>query len=344
MIRGGDKNTGDRQATLVTNKAPSATKAVCGICGKDDETRSFARDVERGEGRYDVQFCLRCQVGFTVPVPSPDELSRLYASGSYRSNDGTRFNVVLESLVRYFTARKVRTINKYHKGRGALLDVGCGRGLLLDMMMKDGWRVTGVEFNEETASYAREVYKIDVISPQAMTALSDGTYDAIMISHVLEHMQDPAAVLRTSVRLLKKNGLLFIAVPNLSSLQAYLGRSNWFHLDVPYHLYHFTLSGLRRLLLENSMKIARVRQFDFEQNLFGWLQTLLNLSGIRTNLLYNLLKKPELRGGEFSSPGGKDILFTLLLTPIYLPLSGVLCLVESLMRRGGTIQLFSLKQ
>ena len=37
-------------------------------------------------------------------------------------------------------------------------------------MKKDGWRVTGVEFNEETASYAKTVYEIDVMSPQAMMA------------------------------------------------------------------------------------------------------------------------------------------------------------------------------
>ncbi len=338
------KETGCQHASLVRDRALSTTKAVCGICGKDDETRCFARDLERGEGCYDVHFCLRCQVGFTVPFPSSEVLSRLYASSSYRSNDGTRFNVVLESLVRYFTAGKTRKIRKFHKGRGALLDVGCGRGLFLDIMKKDGWHVTGVEFNEETASYANKVYEIDVITPQSMMAVPDESYDVITIFHVLEHMKDPAAVLRTCRRLLKKHGLLVIAVPNVSSLQAVLGKSHWFHLDVPYHLYHFTLSGLRRLLLDNSMKIARVRQLDFEQNIFGWLQTLLNVSGIKNNLLYSLLKKPELRRTELAAARTRDILLTLLLSPIYFPLSVVLSLIESLMKRGGTIQIYSFKQ
>ncbi len=325
-------------------KNVNAAKAVCGICGRDDNTRPFARNIEKGEGRYDVYFCANCQVGFTVPFPSPEELSRLYASGSYRSEDGTRFNVVLESIVRYFTAGKAAKIRKFHDSRGDLLDIGCGRGLFLDIMKRDGWRVTGVEFSEETASYAAGVYDINVISPQAMMVLPDESYDVITIFHVLEHMQDPAAVVRTCRRLLKKNGLLVIAVPNLSSLQADVGKSNWFHLDVPYHLYHFTLAGIQRLLLDNSMKIVRVRQFDFEQNIFGWLQTLLNMSGIKTNLLYSLLKKPELRRTELAAACGKDIVFTLLLCPVYLPLSVALSLIESLMKRGGTIHIYSLKQ
>lgn len=340
----GKKTTGDRHGSSAMDSARSTIKAVCGICGKGDETRLFAQDIERGEGCYDVHVCLRCRVGFTVPFPSPEVLSRLYASGSYRADDGARFNVFLESLVRYFTDGKARKIREFHEDKGALLDIGCGRGLFLDIMKKDGWRVAGVEFNEETASYANKVYGINVITPQAMTELPDESYDVITLYHVLEHLQDPAAVFRTCSRILKKHGLLVIAVPNLSSFQAGLGRSKWFHLDVPYHLYHYTLSGLQRLLFDNSMKIARVRQFDLEQNIFGWMQTLLNVSGIRFNLLYSLLKKPELRRSEFAAARIRDVLFTLLLTPIYLPISVVLSLIESLLRRGGTIQIYSLKQ
>jgi SAM-dependent methyltransferase len=339
-----DKKSGDRHTSVVRDKELSTAKAVCGICGKRDDTRCYAPDIERGDGSYDVYYCEHCRVGFTVPFPSSDVLSRLYASGGYRSDDGTRFNVLLESFVRLFTAGKAGKIRKFHAGKGALLDVGCGRGLFLDIMKKDGWSVTGVEFNEETASYAKMVYQIDVITPQEMMAVPNESYDVITLYHVLEHMQDPAAVMRTCNRLLKKHGLLVVAVPNLSSLQAGAGRSNWFHLDVPYHLYHFTLSCIQRLLLDNSMKILRVEHFDFEQNIFGWLQTLLNASGIKNNLLYSLLKKPELRRTELMAARKRDLLFTLLLSPIYLPLSVVLSFVESLMKRGGTIRVYSVKQ
>jgi 2-polyprenyl-3-methyl-5-hydroxy-6-metoxy-1,4-benzoquinol methylase len=339
------QETGDRHAAVAGEQDLSEAKAVCGICGKATATRRFARNIAREGGSYDLFFCHDCEIGATSPFPSSDVLSRLYASNNYRSDDGTRFNAVLESLVRYFTGGKARQIGKFQKSKGSLLDIGCGRGLFLDIMKKDGWRVTGVEFNEETASYAKRAYELNIISPQAMMALPDESFDVITLYHVLEHSQDPITVLHTCVRLLKKNGLLVIAVPNLSSLQAVLGRSRWFHLDIPYHLYHFTLAGLRRLLVDNSMRIEKVQQFDFEQNIFGWMQTLLNVSGNKFNLLYNLLKNPELRGREFAAAGKGDVLITLLLTPIYLPLSIILSLVESLvLKRGGTIHIFASKQ
>jgi 2-polyprenyl-3-methyl-5-hydroxy-6-metoxy-1,4-benzoquinol methylase len=319
--------------------------AVCSICGKNADTRRFSGKILRGGDSYGVYYCTHCHVGITAPFPSHEVLSRLYSSGSYRSTDGTRFNVIAESLVRYFNYDKKRKIKKYRNKKGALLDVGCGRGLFLDIMKKDGWAATGVEFNEETASYAKTVYGIDVITAQAMASLPDGSFDVITLYHVLEHMQEPAAVLQACRRLLKKQGLLVVAVPNLSSLQASLGKAHWFHLDIPYHLHHFTLRGLQRLLRDNAMKIVRVQQFDFEQNVFGWMQTLLNLSGIKNNLLYNLLKKPELRKNELRTARRRDLLFTLLLTPVYLPLSMILSLFESLiLRRGGTIHVYAVKQ
>jgi SAM-dependent methyltransferase len=340
----GEKGTGDKRAALARSRGLSTEKAVCGICGSEDDTLPFARNIERSGDFYDVSFCSHCQVGFTVPFPSDEVLSRLYSSGSYRSNDGTRFNAFAEFLVRYFNTGKKRNLKKYHQNEGALLDVGCGRGLFLDIMKRDGWRVTGVEFNEETASYARIRYGLDVITIHALTGLPDESYDVITLYHVLEHMPDPAAVLRTCGRLLKKHGLLVIAVPNISSLQAALGKSNWFHLDIPYHLHHFTPGGLRRLL-DNPLKIVNVQQFDFEQNVFGWMQTLLNTSGIKNNLLYNLLKKPELRRSELATARKRDLLLTVLLAPVFLPLSIILSLFESLvLRRGGTIQMYALKQ
>jgi len=333
------------QSVTVKSKQQSIMRAVCGTCGKDTETHLLLKNIERGGGTYDVYYCTHCHTGITVPFPSHEALSRLYSSGSYRSNDGTRFNVFAESLVRYFNIGGKKKIKRFHREKGAILDVGCGRGLFLDIMKKDGWSVTGIEFNEETASYATTVYGINVITAPAMANLPDGYFDVITLSHVLEHMRDPAAVLRECRRLLKERALLVIAMPNFASLQASFGKSNWFHLDIPYHLYHITFRGIKSLLLDNSMKIAKVRQFDFGQNVFGWLQTLLNMSGIKNNLMYNLLKKPELRQGELAAARKRDLLFTLLLTPIYLPLSAILSILESLiLRRGGTIHIYAIKQ
>jgi hypothetical protein len=113
---------------------------------------------------------------------------------------------------------------------------------------------------------------------------------------------------------------------------------------LPYHLVHFSEEGLRRLLQLNGFRISRTRRFDLEQNPFGWLQTLLNLAGIRANLFYNLLKNPALRKAELACASVGDIVLTFVLLPLFMPLSLLLALLEAfLLKRGGTIELWGEK-
>ena len=247
---------------------------------------------------------------------------------------------MIEALVNRFMLGRKRRLAVCREP-GVLLDVGCGRGAFLASMQQAGWQVAGVEFNDETAAYARDVYGVTVTTG---LALPDASFDVITINHVLEHIAAPAQTIQACYRLLKKGGLLVVAVPNIRSLQATVGKSAWLHLDVPYHLVHFSEEGLSKLLQMNGFSINRIRRFDLEQNPFGWLQTLLNLAGIRANLLYNLLKNPVLRKAELANATVGDILLTFILLPFFAPLSLLLALLEAfLLKRGGTIELWGEK-
>ncbi|HSA78465.1 MAG TPA: class I SAM-dependent methyltransferase [Nitrospirota bacterium] len=294
---------------------------------------------------YDVCFCEKCAIASTSPMPSAAELSALYAAESYRTTSGTRFNKLLENLIFLFRLGRKRRIERYIR-KGRILDIGCGRGLFLSLMRTGGWDVAGTEFDEETASYASRVYGLKVKSGGPSSwGFPDESFDVITIHHALEHIPDPAEMLGACGRLLKKGGLLVIAVPNISSLQAVAGKGVWFHLDVPYHLYHFSEAGLARLLTKHSFAVSGTRRFDLEQGVFGWLQTLMNLSGIRKNLFYDLLKDPVLRKRELQGTAKTEIVFTFLLLPLYVPLSFVLSLFESfLLKRGGTVEMYAVKK
>ena len=162
--------------------------------------------------------------------------------------------------------------------------------------------------------------------------------------HVLEHTPNPDELLTVCTRLLRPGGLLVTALPNIESLQAALGKERWFHLDLPYHLYHFSERGLIRILENHGFRIASVRRFDLEHNPFGWLQTLLNISGIRENFLFDLLKCAGARRNEYPRVGSKDMLLTFALLPLFAPLSVLFSALESfILKRGGTIEVFATK-
>lgn len=315
-------------------------KSLCSFCG-DPLSVKFAWDIEKNGTKYDVFLCKKCSIGVLSPMPSTEELTRLYSSESYRSVSGVRFNKFFERLIYMFRIRRKRRIKQY-VGRGRILDIGCGRGLFLNIMRKDGWDVAGAEFNEEIASNVSKAYGIDVKtgSPPEW-GLSDESFDVITINHVIEHIGNPVEIFSACKRLLKKGGLLVVAAPNISSLQATAGKRLWFHLDIPYHIYHFSEEGLVRLLRTHSFHIERIRRFDLEQGLFGWIQTLFNLSGIEENFFYDLLKSPELR----KRGSVKTLLLTLVLLPLYVPISFTLSIIESVMlKRGGSVEIYAIKQ
>ena len=316
---------------------------ICSLCNRPLK-RGLFHDIWRDGRVYDVNLCKECNVGFTSPMPSREDLSQLYASGSYRSARGERFHSLVELLIYRFRVKRKKRIERFIKG-GSILDVGCGRGLFLHLMQEGGWKVTGAEFSKETAASASETYGIPVVTGNPSEwGLGDGSFDAVTISHVLEHSFRPDEMIASCEKLLRKGGLIVVAVPNICSLQARMGRNAWFHLDVPYHLHHFSAEGLRSLLERHSFRVMKTRHFDIEYNPFGWLQTLLNLSGIQPNLVYNLLKTPELRREEFPRVKKRDLFLTLGLLPFFLPLAFFLSAYESfLLRQGGTIEVYAVK-
>ncbi|KFN44561.1 bifunctional 2-polyprenyl-6-hydroxyphenol methylase/3-demethylubiquinol 3-O-methyltransferase UbiG [Arenimonas oryziterrae] len=106
--------------------------------------------------------------------------------------------------------------------RGAqLLDVGCGGGLLSEALAREGAHVTALDLAPELVEIAKlhllesglsVHYKLQ--SVEALAEEAPGTFDAITCMEMLEHVPDPASVLRACARLLKPGGRLFVSTLN----------------------------------------------------------------------------------------------------------------------------------
>ena len=316
----------------------------CIFC-KKKITTLVLENVSINRNFYNLYECDKCNIGMLHPFPSEEELAKLYSCGNYRTGTGKRFGFAIESLIYLGRLRKRGRISKYVK-TGTILDIGCGRGLFLDVMRRGGWHTIGTEFNKETASYAIKTYGLKVLSGDIIQhKLLPESLDAININQVLEHLKNPDKIIEESFRLLRKGGVLIISVPDLRSPQFAIGKENWFLLDLPFHLFHFTEEGLSELLRKNQFKVKHIKRFSLEISPFGWLQTLLNVSGVRFNLLYDLLKSPELRKGDMGPISFVGIIATFLLLPIYFPLALVLSVLEALiLKRGGSIEIYAEKK
>jgi len=114
-------------------------------------------------------------------------------------------------------------------------------------MQQKGWRVTGLDFDEGAVSNARSK-GLDVRQGElAAQRFADGSFDAVVMNHVIEHVPAPDELLSECCRILKKGGVLVASTPNArSSIHEHYGQ-NWRGLETPRHLQIFTRNSLANI-------------------------------------------------------------------------------------------------
>lgn len=241
---------------------------VCPACGGPDlEYVLTAEDFTVSGERFAVYECARCHLRFTQDVPAAHEIGRYYQSEEYISHSNTSVGFVngLYQRVRRVTLAQKRRLLRELTGRatGSLLDVGCGTGEFAHAMREAGWHVRGLEPDAGARAYAKTEYGLTVEEPRALYKLH-GTFDAVTLWHVLEHVHELHPYLDRLRELIDGSGVLVIAVPNYTSPDAERYGAHWAAYDVPRHLYHFSPDSLRRLLLSHDLEVAEMRPMPFD--------------------------------------------------------------------------------
>ena len=130
-----------------------------------------------------------------------------------------------------------------------LLEVGCGTGATLKGLVDLGWRAEGLDFDTNSVLNARAkgltVHHGDLLAQK----FQDSTFDAIVMSHVIEHVPNPLQVLQESYRILKPGGVLVVLTPNTASFGHWMYGDNWRGLEPPRHLHLFNTMSLSNLAL-----------------------------------------------------------------------------------------------
>lgn len=208
------------------------------------------------------------------------------------------------------------------------MDFGSGKGQFLAVAKELGWQGLGIETAEERADFAKEKYKVKVLSGiYEKGKIEGGNFDLITLNHVLEHLPGPIDLVKSLLsENLASNGLVYIEVPRADSLQAQLAGKNWIHWDIPRHLTHWTESGLEDQMLKIGFEIVDKRAFSVHLGVLGMLQALLSKVGFRENLILKLKRKKSL--GLLISIG------------FFLPFAWILELVSTRFGKSGIMGIY----
>jgi SAM-dependent methyltransferase len=321
----------------------ATSAAAAGACPACDSTESRVlfeatdRVYATTTKVFQIVECGQCRLIRLYPQPTPRELRDYYPPGYWMEPEDSVIDR-WEGFYRRFVLRDhVRFVERalHESGeKGLVLDVGCGGGTFLKMLVERGHaNVAGLDFALDAARAAWLHARVPAICGTLSRApFAPGSCAAITMFHVLEHLYQPASYLEAARELLANGGRLIVQVPNAACWQFLLFGERWSGLEVPRGLFQFRRHDLEVLLHDCGFEILRYKYFSWRDNPQGMAISLAPLLGPTGRRLRQVNETP---GARF----WKDIAF-LGLVILCVPFT----LFEAACHAGSTVTIEARKK
>jgi 2-polyprenyl-3-methyl-5-hydroxy-6-metoxy-1,4-benzoquinol methylase len=205
--------------------------------------------------------CAECAHVWLNPRPALSTLSTIYPPSYYAYNYKAQINPIALRAKALLDRRKFASLLRHLPRRPrSFLDAGCGDGRFLRLMESEGVaRATnyGLELDEAVVRPLADAgFQVFCERVEECSRIPEASIDLITMFHVIEHVDDPAAVVRKLVSWLAPGGLLALETPNIQSLDARLfGKRHWGGYHFPRHWNLFSPATLARLLRSNGLEV-----------------------------------------------------------------------------------------
>ena len=215
------------------------------------------------------------------PTPTDEEITKFYAeefyNGDYKNFNDSSLKVQTNDEEFYHGRwndiyNNILEIKKNLSKNTSILDIGCGWGLALEFFKKKGMTCYGFDPSIEAVEYANK-NKLNVkhAGIKNMDVFEGKKFNIITMLNVLEHLSDPILALKQIKKILNKNGILIIDVPNDFNEFQLIGNKlhdlkNWW-VAPPNHLNYFSKDSLVKLLKSIGFKI-KICEASFPLEMF----------------------------------------------------------------------------
>jgi len=271
----------------------------CDLCGNKKFKKLFINKdrIYESKEKFKIVRCENCGLTFIGSELDEKELSRYYPKKEYYSlNENyietlklkiyeTYYNKKFSSKKILFLPLKFMVRKIFLKKGGKFLDIGCGDGKFLKLIKSFGMDCYGVEPNN--VENIREKMLNILNRNLKYVRFKKNFFDVISLNHVLEHLDNPTEIFKEIHRILKPNGKVIIATPNINSFSAKFFGNKWFQLDTPRHLFLYSEDTLKKYAKKEGFKIKEIKYNSTP------LQILVSISYLlrEFNMNKNLLKK-----------------------------------------------------
>lgn len=294
-------------------------------CGNSSEY-TFHQITFNGKA-YNMKMCEKC--GFVETTPLYDDGVNIYETGHYEVKPYFFIPVLINLADFILTLWSLRWL-KVTKN-SILLDFGCGKGYFLYFLGKAGFKkLSGVETSLSRASFAKRITGVEINSDfYSGGPIMGKHFDCITFIHVLEHIKDPFAFLSGLIDgAVERPGIVYIEVPNISSVASKIAGTTWAHFTPHFHTNHFTIESFKNYCQLRNYEYKVVGTFSFYNSAMGMTSALLSIFGYRGSIFEDLKKRK---------------IHIILLFVILLPLTILMEAIVSLFMKKGSVIKFAIK-
>lgn len=251
-------------------------KNTCVVC----ESNRFKLIMEK-DG-HEIVSCKKCGLVKTLQNKS------LNYSNYHRDTDYDKFESHFKNIFR----KRFNLVNKYKKGK-RVCDIGASTGTMLDVFLENNWETWGVEPSASAHIAKKKGHKV-LKNTLEKAMLPSNYFDAVVLNHTLEHVENPVEVLKKVSEILKKGGVVLVDVPNFDSLSSNIRKGNWPFLLPNEHTYQFTPESLKKVFEKARLSVihqeSRSGIFEFANPLAEIFESLITL---KKRFFVNLIELPS---------------------------------------------------
>lgn len=280
----------------------------CRLCGHEESA-----GYDGPAASVTLEMCTSCHlIWLSLPTEATDYVASMeeefFANEYLVSRDW-----VLRRLAKRRAGQRLRQIAHF-KRHGEMLEIGPGGGELLEAATRRGFKCRALDLSQ---SVVRQINSLDVAAE--VGSFRDAPklgrqFDVVVMSHVLEHCEDPVEALLCIRATVRDGGIIYIAVPNVASWPAHL--SGW-KSYLPYHLYYFTPETLSATVRAAGFSVRQLTTF---QDVAGWpvavARTLLPKTRLGRRSSIPLEGRGKRRGSLLAAWNGMTAVVGYALTPL----------------------------
>ncbi|HAT73387.1 MAG: Methionine biosynthesis protein MetW [Candidatus Moranbacteria bacterium GW2011_GWF2_36_839] len=253
-------------------------KINCPICDNSKFTfvLSGSDTLHNIEGNFNVVKCEKCSLMLTNPRPDFYEIKKYYPDDytPYKLNFNRAEKIAkirkkYKWFFRIIDPKMTLDLNTNQENAN-VLEIGCGAGNFLYelKLLHPKWNIMGVDFNVKSIDvlkkYGMNVFASDLINLNIESSSVDIVYGWM----IMEHVHEINKTLSEVRRVLKDDGKFCFSIPNAKSWELRFFSKNWFALQLPTHLYHFTENTISKILEKNGLEVEKIIHQKSVTNIF----------------------------------------------------------------------------